>query len=169
MTNPPSSRESSSADERERPSFRTLFDGEFSYVWNTLRRLGVAESDVLDQTQEVFVVVHGLLADYDPNRPVRPWLFAIAYRIACRYRSLARHRRELAVEPPYEPRDPGPLADQKMEADEARALAYGQRIPSASPGRADPVAAIGPDGALVAMLDETRAIAQAYVVFTPAR
>lgn len=122
MTNPPSSRESSSADERERPSFRTLFDGEFSYVWNTLRRLGVAESDVLDQTQEVFVVVHGLLADYDPNRPVRPWLFAIAYRIACRYRSLARHRRELAVEPPYEPRDPGPLADQKMEADEARAL-----------------------------------------------
>jgi len=61
------------------------------------------------------------------------------------------------------------FATRPVDADEARALAYGQRIPSASPGRADPVAAIGPDGALVAMLDETRAIAQAYVVFTPAR
>lgn len=106
----------------ETPSFRSLFDAEFSYVWNTLRRLGVSDADVLDQTQEVFLVVHGLLPDYDASRPVRPWLFAIAYRVACRYRSLARHRREVHVDAPYEPLDPAPLADQKMEADEARAL-----------------------------------------------
>jgi RNA polymerase sigma-70 factor (ECF subfamily) len=106
----------------EVPSFRFLFDTEFSYVWNTLRRLGVHESDVLDQAQEVFLVVHSLLPDYDASRPVRPWLFAIAYRIACRYRSLARHRHEVHADAPPEPIDPAPMADRKMETDQAREL-----------------------------------------------
>jgi len=99
-----------------------LFDTEFSYVWNTLRRLGVPERDVLDQTQEVFVVVHGLLPDYDASRPVRPWLFAIAYRIAMRYRSLARHRHEVQTDDTFEELDPSPLSDAKLEDEEARAL-----------------------------------------------
>ncbi len=103
-------------------SFRHLFDSEFSYVWHTLRRLGVYEPDVLDQTQEVFLIVHSLLPDYDASRPVRPWLFAIAYRIACRYRSLARHKHEVAGDPLLEPSDPTPAADKKMEADQAREL-----------------------------------------------
>jgi RNA polymerase sigma-70 factor (ECF subfamily) len=102
------------------PSFRDLFDAEFSYVWNTLRRLGVREADVLDQAQEAFLIVHSLLPDYDASRPVRPWLFAIAYRIACRYRSLARHKHEVHTDAPYEQVDPAPGVDQKMEADEAR-------------------------------------------------
>src|SRR6266436_7218306 len=106
----------------EVPSFRHLFDTEFSYVWNTLRRLGVHEPDVLDQAQEVFLIVHSLLPDYDASRPVRPWLFAIAYRIACRYRALARHRREVRGDAPDEPIDPAPAADKKMEVDEAREL-----------------------------------------------
>ncbi|MBX3260551.1 MAG: RNA polymerase sigma factor [Labilithrix sp.] len=104
------------------PSFRFLFETEFSYVWNTLRRLGVPERDVLDQAQEVFVVVHGLLPDYDASRPVRPWLFAIAYRVACRYRSLSRNKHELPSEDVPEEIDPAPLGDEKIEADEARAL-----------------------------------------------
>lgn len=122
MTGPGSSSESIEEPRAEAPSFRFLFETEFSYVWNTLRRLGVHESDVLDQAQEVFLVVHSLLADYDASRPVRPWLFAIAYRIACRYRSLARHRREVRGDAAYEPIDPAPAADQKMEMDQAREL-----------------------------------------------
>lgn len=54
-----------------------------------------------------------------------------------------------------------------LDAAEARALGYGQRVPSAEPGRALPVAAIGPDGRLVAVLGETRAQAKAHVVFAP--
>jgi tRNA pseudouridine55 synthase len=53
----------------------------------------------------------------------------------------------------------------RLGADEARALGYGQRIPSAEPGRAEPVAALGPDGQLVALLDETRPEARSRVVF----
>jgi tRNA pseudouridine55 synthase len=54
-----------------------------------------------------------------------------------------------------------------VSAEEARALGYGQRIRSAVAG-ADAVAAIDPDGQLVAVLDETRPTARAKVVFAPA-
>jgi len=121
VTNPRSSTEVLE-EGRERPSFRHLFDTEFSYVWNALRRLGVREADVLDQTQEVFLIVHSLLPDYDATRPVRPWLFAIAYRIACRYRALARHRFEVPEEPEHEQMDSRPNADEQLESGQAREL-----------------------------------------------
>ena len=53
------------------------------------------------------------------------------------------------------------------EAD-ARTLSYGQRLPSAVPGRVEPVAAMAPDGTLVAMLDESGPRARSLVVFSPA-
>jgi RNA polymerase sigma-70 factor, ECF subfamily len=80
---------------RERPSFRALFDSELAFVWNTMRRLGVAERDVEDLAHELFVLVSRRLDEYDPSRPVRPWLFAMARRIASDYRRRARHRFEL--------------------------------------------------------------------------
>nr|WP_307785259.1 hypothetical protein [Janibacter melonis] len=49
-----------------------------------------------------------------------------------------------------------------------RALGYGQRIDSEQPGRTDPVAAIGPDGTLVAVLGESGARVRAHVVLAPA-
>ena len=55
-----------------------------------------------------------------------------------------------------------------LDAGEARAVGYGQRIPSAVPGRHGPVAAFAPDGTLVAVLDEESATARSLVVFAPA-
>jgi RNA polymerase sigma-70 factor (ECF subfamily) len=104
------------------PTFRAIFEGEFDYVWNALRRLGVREADLLDQAQEVFVVVHSLLADYDPTLPIRPWLFAIAYRVASRYRSLARNAREILDGQAEESVDGAPRADQLLEAEQRREL-----------------------------------------------
>ncbi len=84
--------------------FRNIFEREFDYVWLSLRRLGVHERDLEDVAQEVFVQVHKRLADYDPERPIRPWLFAFAFRCASSdWRRLARHRVELLgehAEPP---------------------------------------------------------------------
>ena len=82
----------------------------------------MSEADAQDQAQEVFVVVSSLLGDYDPLRPIRPWLFGIAYRVACRWRALARHRRELAMDAPPDAPDPRPAADEELAAHEARDL-----------------------------------------------
>jgi len=88
----------SATDGRLDAPFRAVFDREFSYVWHSLRRLGVAERDCDDIANEVFVRVHQRFDDYDPSRPARPWLFAFCARLASDYRKLARHRREAALE-----------------------------------------------------------------------
>ena len=55
----------------------------------------------------------------------------------------------------------------EVSTEEARRLGHGQRIASAA-ARADAVAAIDPEGGLVAILDETRGVARARVVFIAA-
>jgi RNA polymerase sigma-70 factor, ECF subfamily len=97
----------------------TVLRNEFAYVWNTLRRLGVHADDLADEAQEVFLTVHRIFADYDRGRPLRPWLFGIAYRVAARYRR-ARAKHPLAE--PVELIDPSPTADEALEASEAQAL-----------------------------------------------
>jgi RNA polymerase sigma-70 factor (ECF subfamily) len=75
-------------------SFDAVYRQEYSYVRHTLRRLGIRERDLDDLSQEVFLTVHAILTDYDPERPLRPWLFGIAYRHALRHRDKAYQRRE---------------------------------------------------------------------------
>lgn len=60
------------------------------------------------------------------------------------------------------------LPTRELTEEEARALGYGQRVDSAEPGRTGPVAAFGPDGRLVAILDESRRTARPHVVLAPA-
>jgi RNA polymerase sigma-70 factor (ECF subfamily) len=107
--------------------FRAVFDREFAFVWNTLRRLGVREADREDLTHEVFLRVFHRLAHFDPSRPLRPWLFGFAYRCAADHRRLAHHRREhvgLEVEPIDERPSPGEAAlGRDMRDLVARALA----------------------------------------------
>jgi RNA polymerase sigma-70 factor, ECF subfamily len=80
----------------EDAGFRALFHREAGYVWATLRRLGVHPSDVEDVTQEVMLRVFRLQGDYDPSRPLRPWIFGIAHRVAAEWR---RHRRRHPEDP----------------------------------------------------------------------
>jgi tRNA pseudouridine55 synthase len=60
------------------------------------------------------------------------------------------------------------FAVRELTEEQARTIGYGQRVDSAQPGRTEPVAALAPDGTLVAMLDESGAKARSHVVFAPA-
>lgn len=104
------------------PTFRALFEAEFSYVFHTLRRLGVRDADLEDLTHDVFVTVYRSLPEYDPKRPLRPWLFGMAYRFASDYRRLARHRREVVDDRRIEPVDASPSADERLATEQARRL-----------------------------------------------
>jgi RNA polymerase sigma-70 factor, ECF subfamily len=74
------------------PAFRHVFDAEFTHVCRTLRRLGVRQADLKDVAQELFLTVHQRFGEYDPARPLRPWLFSFALRLAANYRRLSRNR-----------------------------------------------------------------------------
>ena len=68
------------------------------FVWRALRRLGVAPSDVDDAVQEVFVVVHRKLEDYEGRSQMRTWLYSIAVRVAAAQRRRAHARHEVPTE-----------------------------------------------------------------------
>jgi RNA polymerase sigma-70 factor (ECF subfamily) len=99
-----------------------MFESESSFVWNSLRRLGVPPRDLEDVAHDVFSTVYRRLDDYDTSRPLRPWLFGIAFRVAARYRELARNQRELLEGDLPEPVDQSPTVDEQLIAEESRRL-----------------------------------------------
>ncbi len=67
-------------------SFTRLVALEIDYVHRSLRRLGVPAADIEDLCQDVFCVVLRRMADLDPARSPRPFIFGISYRIALSHR-----------------------------------------------------------------------------------
>lgn len=116
MTGPRGSPQSSD----DVPDTRQVFTAEFSWVYRTLQRFGVRGADLEDLTHDVFVVFHARRSEFDPSRPVRPWLMGIAFRVASDYRRRASHRNEL-LQSPEEPPDSKPNPEVATE----RALARG--------------------------------------------
>lgn len=96
-----------------------VYAREYDWVWHTLRRFGVASRNLADVTHDTFVVVHRRAADYDPSRPLRPWLFGIAWRVARDHLALGRNRRE-SITDEIEAVDPEAPQDQRI----ARAQAW---------------------------------------------
>ena len=114
-------------DRAEAPAmldFRDVYEAEFDYVFHSLRRLGVPDRDLEDLIHEVFLAFYRSLDQYDRQRPLKPWLFGIAFRIASDYRRRAQHRYEIPGDAPFlESRPSGrPGADEELAAQERRAL-----------------------------------------------
>lgn len=102
------------------PRFRAIFDAEARYVWTTLRRLGVSPADLDDVTQEVLLRVYRQLDQYDSARPLRPWLFGIAHRVASEWRRYRRRHPERPEDSVPEAVDSTPGADETVAAQQAR-------------------------------------------------
>jgi RNA polymerase sigma-70 factor (ECF subfamily) len=76
------------------PSLREIFDEYSKYIWRSLRHFGVAEADVEDVCQEVFITVHRKLPEFEGRSSLKTWLYGICLRTASDYRRRAYNRRE---------------------------------------------------------------------------
>ncbi len=74
------------------PELAAVYEAHFRYVWRCLRSLGVYDAHLEDALQDVFMVVQQKLSSFDGRAQLRTWLYAIALRIARKYRD--RRRRE---------------------------------------------------------------------------
>src|SRR6187402_980404 len=74
------------------PRFAEVYEAHVRFVWRTLRRLGVADKDCDDATQDVFIVVHRRLPEFRPEAPLKHWLFRITSRIARDHRRADRRK-----------------------------------------------------------------------------
>jgi RNA polymerase sigma-70 factor (ECF subfamily) len=84
----------------EMPTVAEIYDAHVDYIWRCLRSLGVQPTSLDDAVQDVFMVVHQKLAEFDGACQLRTWMYAIAIRIARRYRRQRAGRDvELDAEP----------------------------------------------------------------------
>lgn len=103
------------------PTFTAIYGEYFRAIWRTLRRLGVERAQLDDAVQDVFVVVHRRLAEFD-GRSLRGWLYAIAVRVASDYRRAVAHRRTVPL--PETLVDPAPDPARARELDDAVRLLH---------------------------------------------
>jgi RNA polymerase sigma-70 factor (ECF subfamily) len=100
-----------------------MYRSEFRFIFHSLRRLGIAPRDLEDLTHDVFFTAYKRMGTYDRARPLKPWLFGIAFRLAKDFRALARQGRELPESPDGpEPADERPLPDENAAARQDRDL-----------------------------------------------
>ncbi|WP_394845751.1 RNA polymerase sigma factor [Pendulispora brunnea] len=82
--------------ERREPQAAIHFDDvyaeHFAFVWRSTRRLGVSPSSLDDVVQEIFLVVHRKLGDYQHKGSIKTWLFGIVRRIVSQHRRTERRK-----------------------------------------------------------------------------
>ncbi len=105
------------------------FAQELDYLRRTLRRLSVRSSDLEDELQEVFLVLNKNWHKVDLSRPLRPYLFGIAFRVVAGHRR--KYRREVSQPVEDWAHDPSPGPEQATAAAQTRELVLAalERVP----------------------------------------
>jgi RNA polymerase sigma-70 factor, ECF subfamily len=107
------------------PRFEDVYDKHADMVWRSLRRLGLDEASADDALQEVFMVVHRRLDEFEGRSSLQTWLFGILLFVA---RNQKRSRRRKPTDTGAEAADAlaQVRADERAmpdaEADRARAV-----------------------------------------------
>lgn len=104
-----------SAHDGAAPAFDDVYTAHVGFVWRVLRTFGVSEIHVEDAVQDVFIVVHRRLGEWQGKAAITTWLFSIARRVAANHR-----RREKRTEPLREDAASGAI---RGAADDAAAAA----------------------------------------------
>jgi RNA polymerase sigma-70 factor (ECF subfamily) len=110
-------------------TFDEVYDAHFAFVWRSVRRLGVLEGAVDDVAQEIFLVVHRRLPEFEGRSAVKTWLFGIVLRV------VREHRRHLRRKSPHSLR-PEPPADPETLSDSP------ERCPHESAAKTEAVRAL---------------------------
>lgn len=86
-----------------RPSFDEVYDAHVAFVWRVLAAMGLRDAQLEDAVQDVFLVVHRKLGEFEGRAAITTWLFAIARRVASTHRrkvTTDRDRHEPLVDDP---------------------------------------------------------------------
>jgi RNA polymerase sigma-70 factor (ECF subfamily) len=109
--------------------FRSIFETYGPFVARTLRQLEVPSADRHDLSQEIFVIVHRKLHEYDGRTSLRSWIYGICVRMASTYRRSARVRREQACGSPEPALSPShDAANHDHDLDSRRAFAHAEAL-----------------------------------------
>jgi RNA polymerase sigma-70 factor (ECF subfamily) len=86
-------------------AFPAIYEGYFDFVWRSARCLGVEAAALDDVVQEIFVVVHRGLPEFEGRSTLRTWISGIVLNVVRRHRRTVRRKspHELADDAPDDP------------------------------------------------------------------
>lgn len=73
-------------------TYEQVYEANFDFVWRNARRLGISDGAIDDVVQDVFLVVHRRLADFEARSSMRTWLFGILLKVAKDHRRSDKRR-----------------------------------------------------------------------------
>jgi len=114
-----------------------LFLAEASgFLRSIILRTGILPHSADDVVQEALITIHAIRHTYDPRRPIKPWLTAIARRRAVDWRrkSSSTVAREIAFDPEIVAAAPDPQSGTAIARIDARAI-VNRALQSLSPGQ----------------------------------
>lgn len=82
--------------------FRRVFGEHIGFAARTLSNLGVVDADLEDQCQEVFLVVHRRLGEFEGRSTLRRWIYRICWRTSANYRRKHKRLRKHEADEPVE-------------------------------------------------------------------
>jgi RNA polymerase sigma-70 factor (ECF subfamily) len=92
--------------------FDALYREHFRFAWRSVRRLGFEGSAIDDVLQDVFLVVHRRLDDFEGRSSAKTWLYGIIRRV------VADHRRTLRRKPAHDADGSGPDVDAMVDVEQ---------------------------------------------------
>lgn len=84
--------------ERLAEPFEDLYRAHFRFVWRALGSMGVRKVDLMDLTQNVFIIVHRQLASFEGRSKLTTWLFTICRLVTRDYLRSSVIRREVVFD-----------------------------------------------------------------------
>ena len=98
--------------------FEAFYREQFRFVWRVVRRLGIEGELVDDVVQEVFLVVHRRLGDFEGRSSAKTWLYGIVRRVVADHRRMLRRKpgHEAAAAPPESELDAMTACEQSPQA-----------------------------------------------------
>src|SRR5580693_4276734 len=91
------------------PSFRSIYEEYFDFVWTCTRRLGVPMEAVDDVAQEIFVVVHARMETIERPASLRSWIYGVVRRTVSTYHRSRRAKTGRESAEPFDDRDASDL------------------------------------------------------------
>jgi RNA polymerase sigma-70 factor, ECF subfamily len=76
-----------------KPTLETIYQEHADFVWRSLLRLGVQRKDAGDAVQDVFLIVHDKLDQFEGRSTLSTWIFTICRTVAHKRRTKARRER----------------------------------------------------------------------------
>jgi RNA polymerase sigma-70 factor (ECF subfamily) len=96
-------------------TFDAIYDEHARFVWRSVCRLGVLTDAADDAVQDIFLVVHRRLPEFEERTSVSAWLYAIVIRVVRQYRRTLRRKSPMQA-PGMGAIDPDTLVDRRARS-----------------------------------------------------